>query len=148
MFTGISCMSVMANLLRSGCFATGYLANGCFFLAQMYVSIALHRSVKEIIDSLPRAQRRLRQEFNVSVSLQKKGVFVCVCHNQSGYLTFRMTKVKDTKLIIAFRLKQDKTTPFSVTNIQEKSCQVSVPIIPWLISELFPVTLQTPDKLY
>ena len=55
---------------------------------------------------------RLRQEFNVSVSLWKKrdcvrvcsfavGVFVCVRHNQSGYLTFRTTKVKDTKLILA-----------------------------------------------
>ena len=29
-----------------GCFAAGLLANGCFFLAWMGISIGLHRSVK------------------------------------------------------------------------------------------------------
>ena len=78
----------------------------------MYVSIGLHRLVKYIIDSLPRAQSRLRQEFNVSASFWKKGdcilvysfpvgIFVCAHHNQSGYLAFKMAKVKDTKLTLA-----------------------------------------------
>ena len=57
----------------------------------------------------------MRQEFNVSVSRWKKrdcvrvcsvpvGVLVCVRRNQPGYLSFKTTKVKDTKLKLAVRL--------------------------------------------
>ena len=66
------------------------------------------------MDSLPSALSRLRHELNVSVSPWKKrdcvrvysfpaSVFVCERRNQSGFLTFRTTKVKDKKLILAVK---------------------------------------------
>ena len=55
---------------------------------------------------------------------------VCVDPNQLGYLAFRTTKVKDktnTKnYSILSRMKQ-LFNFFSVTNIRQKSCRVSVP---------------------
>ena len=36
-----------------------------FLLTQMYIFIGLHRSLENIIDSLPRAQSRLRSKLNV-----------------------------------------------------------------------------------
>ena len=52
--------------------------------------------------------------------------------NQSGYLAFKITKVKDTKLTpssysILSRIKE-LFKFFSVTNIRGKSCRVSVPV--------------------
>ena len=60
-------------------------------------------------------------------------LFVCVLHNQSGYLALRTTKVEDRKLTLAVtyfilsRIKQ-LFKYFKITNIREKSCRVSVPV--------------------
>ena len=57
---------------------------------------------------------------------------VCVRRNQSCYLAFRTTKVKDIKLTpssysILSRIKE-LFKFFSVTNIRGKSCRVSIPV--------------------
>ena len=38
--------------------------------------------------------------FRVCSILVGVGIVVCASHNQSGYLAFRMTRVKDTKLTL------------------------------------------------
>ena len=50
--TGLSRMSVTASFFCFGCFAVGQHVTGCFFLTKMYISMGLHRSMKNIIDLL------------------------------------------------------------------------------------------------
>ena len=69
----------------------------------MYVSVGVHRSVKYITDC-DRSSMLVfyfGKSATVSVSVRFPPAVVCVHHNQSGYLTFRTTKVEDTKLILA-----------------------------------------------
>ena len=76
----------------------------------MYVSIGLHRS--EIDKRLVTAYIvKTGEKFYASVQRWNAAVpvfvrfpsafSVCVRHNQSGYLTFKTTKIKDTKLTLA-----------------------------------------------
>ena len=89
--------------------------------------------------------RSLMLVFHIEKGATVSG-FVCfpsallfvVSHFQSDYITFRMTKVKDTKLIqavILFKVEANNSLIFfAITNIRKKNCRVSVPvqpIIPW-----------------
>ena len=79
----------------------------------MYVSIGLHRSVTYIIDSLRVHSEDCDRSSMLVINFEKKkldcarvcsfpvGVLTCVRHKQSGYLAFRTTKVKGTKLTLA-----------------------------------------------
>ena len=53
-------------------------------------------------------------------------VFVCVRYNQSGYLRFRTTNTSNHPILSM--KKNNSVNFFSVTNIREKSCRVSVPV--------------------
>ena len=86
--TGFFCMSVTESLLCFGGFAAGKHVNGCFFLAQMYISIDFCKLLKYMIDLLSCASSRLRQKFNVQVPPRKNGTlfgffdshsFLCPC---------------------------------------------------------------------
>ena len=78
-------MSTVANVLCFGCFAAGRLVNGDFPNIDVYIFIGLHRSLKNIIDLLSRAQSRL-QHLGKSVTVFSflwfsSSFFVCVRHN-------------------------------------------------------------------
>ena len=98
---------------------------------------------KYIIDSFLRAQSRLPQKLYVQVfQLAKTGtlfglcfslcfLFACAAINRVN-LAFRTIIIEDTHLtlaVIPFKIvANDSLIFFTISNIREKSCQVSVPV--------------------
>ena len=111
----------------------------------MYISISLHRFLKYIIVSLPRAYWRLRQEFNVCVPLEKSAmIFVFVRFSPSvfclhapqpiGNLTFRTTSNTSSYFILS--RSEQLFIVFGVANIWEFFFRIFIFVgstIPWLI---------------